>query len=138
MKDITIIGITVILLWGLWGFFYKYGVVKLGFARAIMITSVVYTMLNIIIIAYLFNSGIRFPMTVDAGVLALGTIFGVSAGLLFIFALQKYPGSIIIPLTALYPAVAAVLAILILKEQIKAINALGIILAIVAGFLLTK
>jgi len=71
-------------------------------------------------------------------ILMMGTAAGVAASLLFMYALQKYPGSIVIPMTALYPAISVILAILILNEEIKAVNAVGIVLAIVAGYLLVK
>ena len=44
--------------------------------------------------------------------------------------------SIASPLTALYPAVTVVLAVLILKEKIKLVNGVGILLALVAAVLL--
>lgn len=136
--EISMLGLSVIILWGLWGFLYKYGVIKLGLFRAIFVTSVVYLVLNVAIISYLYYHGVGFPIETTSIALSLGTIFGVGAGLLFMYALQKYPGSIVIPLTALYPGVSAVLAILILKEEIKAMNSLGIVLAVVAGYLLIK
>jgi len=52
--------------------------------------------------------------------------------------LEKERASLAVPLTALYPAVTVMLGILLLKESIKFENAVGIILAIIAGILLAK
>jgi len=139
LKDsMQLISLVVIFFWGLWGFLYKYGVMKIGFSKAVLVTSTVYTFINIVVIAYLINRGVGFPVNSATGFLAIGTVFGVSASLLFILALRKYPGSIVIPLTALYPAVGALLSIAVLKEEIKAVNAVGILLAVIAGFFLTR
>jgi transporter family protein len=136
--EISALGLAIVVLWGVWGFLYKYGVVKLGLLRALFVTNVVYMLTNLAILAYLYSRGVGFTATQPAALLMLGTVVGVGASLLFMFALERYPGSIVIPLTALYPAVSAVLAVLILGEKIKAVNAAGIALAIVAGYLLTR
>ncbi len=136
--EISVLGSVIIILWGLWGFLYKYGVDKLGLLPALFVTNAVYTITNIAILAYLYHRGVGFPFAQPAAMLTLGTVVGVAASLLFMFALERYPGSIVIPLTALYPAVSAVLAMLILDERIKPTNAAGIALAILAGYLLTR
>jgi|Deesub1362A_J573_1020465.scaffolds.fasta_scaffold34334_2 transporter family protein len=136
--EISVLGVIIVILWGLWGFLYKYGIDKLGLFRALFVTNVMYMLSNIVILAYLYYKGIKFSFSQPAALLMLGTIVGVSASLLFMLALERYPGSIVIPLTALYPAVSAVLAVFILGEKIKAVNAAGIALAIVAGYLLTR
>jgi transporter family protein len=136
--ELVLIGGVIILLWGMWGFLYKYGVVKLGLLSAVLAVSVFYTILNVVIITYLYRRGVRLPVEGTTAILMMGTAAGVAASLLFMYALQKYPGSIVIPMTALYPAISVILAILILNEEIKAVNAVGIALAIVAGYLLVK
>ncbi|NOZ76485.1 MAG: DMT family transporter [Euryarchaeota archaeon] len=136
--DITLLGFAIIVMWGLWGFLYKYGIQKLGLLPALFVTTAVYTVANVIVLVYLARHGVSFPFEGATPLIAMGTIFGVSASLLFMYALQRFPGSTVIPMTALYPAVSAVLAIVILKEQVKAVNALGIILAVIAGYFLTR
>ncbi len=136
--ELAILGVTIILLWGFWGFLYKYGVMRLGLFGALFATSVFYSVLNVLVIAYLYKRGVSFPMEGTTAILLTGTAAGVAASILFLYALQRYPGSVVIPMTALYPAVSVVLAVLILKEDIKAINAVGIGLAVVAGYLLSK
>lgn len=136
--ELLLIGVGIILLWGIWGFLYKYGVVKLGLLSALLATSIFYTILNIVVITYLYRRGVSLPVEGTTAILLMGTAAGVAGSLLFMYALQKYPGSIVIPMTALYPAVAVLLAVLILNENIKAVNAVGIALAIIAGYLLAK
>ncbi len=136
--ELMLVGLAIILLWGMWGFLYKYGVVKLGFLSALLATSIFYTVLNVLVITYLYRRGVTLPVEGTTAILLTGTAAGVAASILFMYALQKYPGSIVIPMTALYPAVTVVLAVLILREDIKAVNAVGIVLAIVAGYLLAK
>ncbi len=136
--ELMLVGLAIILLWGMWGFLYKYGVVKLGFLSALLATSIFYTVLNVLVITYLYRRGVTLPVEGTTAILLTGTAAGVAASILFMYALQKYPVSIVVPLTALYPAVTVVLAVLILREDIKAVNAAGIVLAIVAGYLLAK
>ena len=136
--ELTILGLAIIILWGMWGFLYKYGVVKAGLLSALLATSMFYTVFNVLVITYLYRRGTLLPVESTTLVLMAGTAAGVTASILFLYALQKYPGSVVIPMTALYPAVSVVLAVLILKEEIKVINAAGIALAIIAGYLLSK
>lgn len=136
--ELAVVGIIIVLLWGLWGFLYKYGIMRIGLPSAIFAISVFYTMFNVAVIVYLYRRGVGIPFESTTVILMAGTAAGVAASLLFMYALQKYPVSIVIPLTALYPAVSIVLAVLILGENLKAINAAGIVLAIIAGYMLAK
>lgn len=136
--ELAILGFAIIILWGLWGFFYKYGVVKIGLLRALLVISIFYTVFNILVITYLYRKGVSLPVENTSVILMAGTVAGVAASILFLYALQKYPGSVVIPMTALYPAVSVVLAVLILKEDITRVKAVGIVLAVIAGYLLSK
>lgn len=137
-SELAILGFAIIILWGLWGFFYKYGVVKIGLLRALLVISIFYTVFNILVITYLYRKGVSLPVENTSVILMAGTVAGVAASILFLYALQKYPGSVVIPMTALYPAVSVVLAVLILKEDITRVKAFGIVLAVIAGYLLSK
>lgn len=136
--EISLIGLAVIILWGCWGFLYKYGVLKAGFLRAILFTNIIYSLTNFVIIAYLLKKGIGLPDSSTALILSLGTISGVLGSLLFMYALEKFPGSTVIPLTALYPALSSVLAVVFLREKLEPATVIGICLAVVAGYLLTR
>lgn len=136
--ELAIIGFTIIILWGFWGFLYKYGVTRLGLLSTLLATSIFYSVLNVLVIIFLYRRGVTLPMEGTTAILLTGTAAGVAASILFLYALTKYPGSVVIPLTALYPAVSVVLAILILKEDITKVKVVGIVLAMFAGFLLAK
>src|SRR3989344_2729816 len=129
--------IMVVLFWGFWGFFYKIGTAKIGLERATFWAFLTFLVLDAVILtAIVFYQ--KIPFTTGGGVvyMIVGSIASVIGTLFFISYLRKASLSIAIPLTALYPAVTTVLAILILKEKIKLANAAGILLAIAAGVLL--
>lgn len=65
----------------------------------------------------------------------MGICWGI-ATLAFIVALSFGKLSILAPLTALYPAITVILALLILKESISLVQGIGIIFALIAGVLL--
>jgi transporter family protein len=68
----------------------------------------------------------------------LGGLFGSLGTISFYQALIKGQAATIVAFTALYPAITVILAILVLKEQISISQAIGIGLAILAGYLLTR
>ncbi len=64
-------------------------------------------------------------------------LFGGAGYLFFVKALEQGKASIVIPLTVLYPAITAVIAMIILKEKIGVYQGVGIALAIIASVLLS-
>ncbi|MBI2654615.1 EamA family transporter [Candidatus Woesearchaeota archaeon] len=58
-------------------------------------------------------------------------------GIFFLFTLSKAKASILVPLTALYPIITIVLSFILLKERVTPAQGIGIVLAIVAGVLLS-
>lgn len=75
----------------------------------------------------------------------LGIGFAVLAGAIgalgvvgFYFLLSRAEASVVVPLTALYPALTAILAIIFLHESINATKLLGIVLSLIAIYLLSK
>lgn len=135
--EIAVLGLAIIIFWGIWGFLYKLGISKLGLGKALLWSSITYGLTNLIIISFLLHRGISFSGSGSWHIVA-GSLFATIGSLLFLFALQKYPVSIVLPLTALYPAVSVVLGILILREELKPANVVGILLAIAAGYLLSR
>jgi len=69
---------------------------------------------------------------------ALGGVFGMLGYIFFYLLLSKNEASIVVPLTALYPALTIFLAVLFLKEALSITHLAGIILALLSIFLLTK
>lgn len=122
--------------WGLWGFFIKLGVEATGRYPALLI----WTLTGFVTVAaagYFLFDGSR---AVWGGSPLYPTLAGVAiavGNLAFILLLEKALGSIIIPLTSIYPAVTVVLAIVFLGEALKAVHVVGIVLAVVAVVLLS-
>lgn len=74
----------------------------------------------------------------------LGILYGLLAGLIgsagiigFYFVITRKDASAAVPLTALYPALTALLAFLFLHEHLTPFRIAGIVLATVAVFLLS-
>lgn len=61
---------------------------------------------------------------------------GVGGTLLFYQALARGKASVVLPMTAMYPALTVVLALLILGEVVSLKQGLGILLALIAVILL--
>ena len=134
----SLIALLVVIFWGIWGFLFKVGITKIGIWRALLWSGIGYLSFEVGIITYLLYKGT--PLTFDRGslLITLGCVFSVVGSILFLLLLEKERASLAVPLTALYPAVTVMLGILLLKESIKFENAVGIILAIIAGILLAK
>ncbi len=64
-------------------------------------------------------------------------VFGGAGYVLFMKAVQEGKASVVIPLTALYPAVTVALAVLLLGEGMTMLRAAGIALAVIAAVLLS-
>lgn len=127
--------IIVIILWGLWAFLFKLGADEIGIKKAIFYAYLAGIIFSFAIISYLFPK----KLEINKGVLliVLATVVGFLGTIIWYFILQKYKASIIVSFTALYPVVTVLLSILILKEKLSLPNAIGIILAIIAGILLS-
>lgn len=127
----------VILLFGLSSFFVKVAVDKIGVPQAIFWTIVAYIIADVAAFIVLLKIGV--PAKVEfynwAAIAAGLTAY---AGFMFYYwFLQRSNVSIAAPLTALNPLIAVILGILVLKEKIKLVNAIGILLAIAAAILLS-
>ncbi len=136
--EMSLVGLLIVVLWGFWGFLYKYGVAKVGLLQALLVTNIFYSITNIVIIIFLIHRGVNIPRDTSLVVLGLGTLFGTIGSIGFLYALERFPGSVVIPFTALYPAVSSILAVLILQERMESNTVIGIILAVIAGYFLTR
>lgn len=132
------VALMVILFWGFWGFFWKFGVEQIGLGRATFWAFLTFFFLDAAILAALvFYQKVPLTFGNGAGYIILGSTASVIGTVFLIFYLRKAALSVAIPMTALYPAVTTILALLVLKEKIKLVNAVGILLAIAAGVLLS-
>jgi transporter family protein len=127
-----------ILLWGFWGFFGKLALEKnmaptSVFLAEVFISAVCAVPVLLILwrkheVASLYTSWNVFGLASGAG-LALGLFC-------YYFALEKSQASILVPLTAMYPAVSVLLSYALLHERPHVSQWVGIIFVIVGAILL--
>jgi bacterial/archaeal transporter family protein len=123
-----------ILLWGLWGFFGKLALErKMAPTTLFLIETLMTTVLSVPIFLTLVYCYKAQPLALGFNLYGLLSGTALALGILFYyFALAEGRLSIIMPLTAIYPVVAALLGVAFLRERPSLAQWLGIIL-IVAG-----
>ncbi len=123
-----------LLLWGMWGLFLKLAYEGSTWLEVYFLSAVASFTLALSV----FILGGGKVTTSKSMVLALlAGLFGGGGYILFMKALETGKASIVIPLTALYPAVTVVLALLFLGEKLSTTQAVGIALAVIATILLS-
>ena len=133
MREWMAPAIITFLCWGLWGFTSKLTTRYISPRSAI-----VYEMLGVLLVAIivLFTLNFRLDVNPRGIILALITgVLGILGALAFLNAVSKGRVSIVVSFTALYPALAILLATLILKEPITLKQGVGILLALIAMLL---
>lgn len=135
-KMTTLLSILIILTWGVWGLFSKIASSKIGGEKAFFYDVFSYFFLTLLIVAIFFRKNL---FNVDrSGLIAafLAGIFSCIGGILFFILLNKKDASTVIPLTALYPLITVILALIFLKESLTVIKIFGIIFALFGLLLL--
>ena len=123
-----------LVLWGLWSFIPKITTKFISPKSAIIYDVVVGIMFGIIVLISLEFKPDIHPKGVF---LAISTgILGFAGALCFLYAASKGPISLVAVLSALYPAIAIVLAVFFLNETISIKQGLGIVLGVGAIILL--
>ncbi len=124
-----------ILFWGLWGFFIKlaarylewYQIYVLGNAAAFLLSGY-----------FLVRYGANFVGTGRGLLLGLAAgVVGTLGYIFFILATKTGRVSIVVPLTAVYPAVTFILALLLLHEPFNLRHLVGMVLALAGAMLLS-
>lgn len=120
--------------WGVWGFVAKLttaqGVHPLTLSAISSITGLVATWLVWFSVQPPFLRSAQLPMTVLTG------LCGSLGAVAFFLALSHGRASIVVPMSALYPAITILLSLIFLGEQPSTPQTLGIILALIASVLL--
>lgn len=133
--SILLISLT-IFFWGIWGLIAKIGIAHFGKYQYIFVS---YLISLIIFSGFLlteqngkamFSKNLIYPI--------LGGFSTAIAVIALFSAIERAPVSIVYPLSALYPAVTIILAIIFLGERLNLIHGIGIVFALAAGFLLGK
>jgi transporter family protein len=128
-----------ILLWGLWGFFGKVALEKNMAPRSVFLaevfTSAVCAAAVVLISSY--RQGPASASTSSWNVFGVASGVGLALGLLCYYsALEQSPASVLVPLTAIYPAVSVLLSYAFLHERPYASQWVGIVFVIIGTILL--
>ena len=135
MQNWLVFSLLCIFLWGLWGFILKFTYKDLSWLQTYFLSSLASFMLALLVFLYYKGDiSLRLRSTYIA---MLAGVFGGAGYIFFVKALVTGKASIVIPLTAIYPVVTVVLALLVLGEKISIYQAIGVILAIVATILIS-
>lgn len=128
-------GVLCLLFWGLWGFVLKLAYSNLSWTETYFLSTLASFTVMLIVVSYYR----AIPMSLNTySVTALvAGVFGGAGYIFFVKALEHGKASVVIPLTALYPAVTAIIALIILREKISLYQGIGIVLAIAAAILLS-
>ena len=133
----VIAALATMILWGLWGVLLKKASLGLRWHE-------VYLVSNSIILAFLLVIGAKYGIpsgrchTCIVAALLAGAL-GTLGYVLMVIALDSGGrASIVIPLTALYPLVTVIASRILLGEEMRPSQMLGIALALLAIVLLTR
>ena len=136
MEKHIMFSLTATVLWGFWAILVKISSTRIGHWPSIMI----YTIFSVVTVLILFiGLGHSLRNADTAGILIAGTA-GVIGGLALIFfqkAVSCGPVSTSTALSALYPVLAVIFGIFVLKEQPSVTNLIGILLALAGGVLIS-
>ena len=133
MREWILPAIGTFIFWGVWGFIPKLTTKYIGSKSA-----VVYEVIGGILVAVILLYTLNFrPESHPRGiVLAMVTgVVGFLGSLTFMIAASKGQISLVVSLTALYPALSIFLAMVILNEPITLKQGMGIFLALIAMLL---
>jgi uncharacterized membrane protein len=122
------------LFWGLFGFLAKVG----SGAASSLDLQILFTLGTLPIALFILFQRSRLRATRKGRY--VGTLIGILAGLggiAYFLALSGGKVSIVGPLTSLFPLVTVALATIVLREGLNRIQMAGVVLAVVAGALLS-
>jgi transporter family protein len=122
-------------LWGVWGFLSKVATQHLPSQQVYLLA----ISGHLAVAGYLLVGGLGAVAWQPWGVgAALGAGIAMAVGLLFFFeAMARGPVAVVVPFTALYPAVAVVLSWIFLQEALSLRHLAGLALALAAVWLLS-
>ncbi len=134
METWILLAIATLVIWGFWGFFSKLAVKHLKPRHAL-----IYEIIGEGVIAIIVYLLLRPSLPESLKYSSVGVIAGaamITGMLTFFYALKKWKSSVVVPLTALYPVVAIILGVIILKESASITQGIGILVALTAAYLL--
>jgi transporter family protein len=135
MKNWYLFSLATMVCWGTWGVFGKLASARIN-SKFLILISITTSFLLLWVIFLL--SGFKIEKKgLGIGYAMLTGIAGSIGSIFFYLALRNGKASVVVPLTALYPLVTVILGFLLLKESISGVNLIGILLALIAGILLS-
>lgn len=136
--ETALIAFITFIAWGVGSFIAKLATNKIG-DRAVFFDIIAYAPTVIIFCLLYYRTKSLLDLNKSGILLALLSGLIGSIGIIgFYLLLSKKDASSSIPLTALYPTLTAVLAFIFLKESLTVSKIVGIILATLAIFFLSK
>lgn len=120
---------------GLWGFFTKLAIMHIDAKSAL-----VFQTAGVLIIGLITLSLLHFKPASDVKGLSFGLLTGLAYGvgcLFYFIAADKGKIITVVTLTALYPLVTIILSYFFLHETVTIKQCLGIVLALIAIFLMS-
>ena len=120
-----------IICWGMWGFLAKFGTQRVTWQMMMIYFGACTLAIGIIAQPTVFQFD-KYHLIALLGGLACAMGFAF-----FYIALSRGQATVVIPLTSMYVAVAAILAFILLAEPLSVKKVLGIVSAILAVILLT-
>jgi uncharacterized membrane protein len=125
-----------ILGFGLWGFVGKIGMTTIGKYRYLFVS---YLTVTVMMSVLFYASNERKIISIAEYIYPL--IGGICTGIAiasYFNALENVPLSVVSSLSSLYPVITVMLSISFLSEKLTIMQVLGIILALISGFLLSR
>ncbi len=135
MEQWVLYSIFTLISWGLWGFVLKFAYDGVPWQKVYFIAAT--TSFAVSVIVFL-SSKVELVWSRNLIFAALAGLAGAAGYIFFIQAIRYGKVSVVVPLTALYPAVTAILGVALLGEKLSLSKALGIALALVAAVLLAR
>jgi len=130
------IALVVSLLWGSGSFFGKIALAK-DIPYRVYLFEGIGTLAVLSFLIFFKRQEIFNDFSINVFGLLMGLSWGVGT-ILFIIALQPAKLSVLVPLTAIYPAYTVLLSFLFLGERLESREIVGIIFAIASALLLAK
>ncbi len=135
MKDWLLPAFGTFLFWGFWAFLPKVVERYVGLTSSLVYQVVGSIMVGVAVLV-VSKSSLEFnPIGVSLGVLT--GVLGYLGLFSFLQAVSKGPVSLAVPISALYPVLAVLLARIFLQETITSKQGLGIVLSIIAVILIS-
>jgi transporter family protein len=136
-RVLSLAGLT-ILLWGFWGFFGKLALEKNMAPTSVFLAEVVTSAVCAVpVLLILWRKPEAAALYASWNVFGVASGAGLALGLFcYYFALETSQASILVPLTAMYPAVSVLLSYALLHERPHVSQWVGIVFVIAGAILL--